>query len=335
MNKIAVVILNWNGRKLLEQFLPSVISFSSKATIYVADNKSTDDSVDFLKNTYPQISIIQIPTNQGYSEGYNIALKQIKAEYYVLLNSDVEVTNGWLDPIINILDNDSSIAACQPKIKSFHERNKFEYAGAGGGFIDKWGYPFCRGRIFDTIETDEGQYNDTREVFWATGACLFVKAHAYHQIGGLDKDFFAHMEEIDFCWRLQRAGYKVYYCGDSEVFHVGGGSLNKSNPRKTYLNFRNNISLLYKNLPEKNFYSILTFRLFLDGIAGTKFLVTEGPSHCFAVIKAHLSIYKNLPNLREKRKLIKGRDYTHNIYPASIVYEYFVGQKKKFSDLKF
>lgn len=335
MNKVAVVILNWNGIDFLKQFLPSVISYSSSAKIYVADNNSSDDSVSFLKNNFPQISIIQIPKNEGYSEGYNIALKQIEAQYYVLLNSDVEVSPNWLDPIIELMDKNLQIGACQPKIKSFTEKDKFEYAGAAGGFIDKWGYPFCRGRLFDSIETDTGQYDDVREVFWASGACLFVRSEAYHAVGGLDKDFFAHMEEIDLCWRLQNRGYKVYYCGQSEVFHVGGGSLSKSNSKKTYLNFRNNIALLYKNLPESGFYPIIIFRLMLDGLAGMKFLVSEGPSHFAAVIRAHFSIYGSIGNLRKKRKELKGLNTSKNIYPASIVYEYFIAKKQKFTDLNF
>lgn len=335
MDKVAVVILNWNGKFFLQQFLPSVLAHSSNTRIFVADNCSSDDSLDFLRTTFPQVSIIKISQNEGYSEGYNIALNQIEAEYYVLLNSDVEVTQDWLKPVIELLDRDRSIAACQPKIKSYLEKDKFEYAGAAGGFIDKWGYPFCRGRIFGTIETDTGQYNDTREIFWATGACMFVRAEAYHQVGGLDKDFFAHMEEIDLCWRLQKVGYKIFYCGESEVYHVGGGSLSKVNPRKTYLNFRNNISLLYKNLPEEGFYSIIMFRLILDGIAGAKFLISGDPSHCLAVMKAHFSVYKSITALKRKRKALKGKSYKKNIYPASIVYEYYMGNKKKFSDLVF
>lgn len=335
MDKVAVVILNWNGVHFLKQFLPSVITHSQSARIYVADNDSTDDSVVFLKDNFPQVSVIEMPCNHGYSEGYNTALRQIEATYYILLNSDVEVTPGWIEPVIELMDKDPSIGACQPKIKSYRERDKFEYAGAAGGFIDKWGYPFCRGRIFDTLETDTGQYNDTREIFWATGACLFIRSAAFHETGGLDKDFFAHMEEIDLCWRLQKKGYRIFYCGKSEVFHLGGGSLSKTNSRKTYLNFRNNIALLFKNLPEEGFYPVILFRLLLDGVAGIKFFFSEGPSHCGAVIKAHFSTYRNIASLRRKRKELKGNDLTRNIYPASIVYEYFISNKKKFTDLDF
>jgi GT2 family glycosyltransferase len=250
--KTAVVILNWNGRNFLETFLPSVLEYSARcADVIVADNASTDDSVAFLQEHYPQIRIIEHPKNGGFSKGYNDALKQIDAEYYILLNSDVEVTPNWITPVIEMMDADPSIAACQPKLRSFEDRSQFEYAGAAGGFIDAYGYPFCRGRIFDVLEEDRGQYDDACEVFWATGACLFVRADLYHALGGLDEDFFAHMEEIDFCWRLKNNGHKVMYCPDSTVYHVGGGALPKSSPRKTYLNFRNNLALLVKNLPSK------------------------------------------------------------------------------------
>ncbi|MBX9852786.1 MAG: glycosyltransferase family 2 protein [Cytophagaceae bacterium] len=335
MNQVAVVILNWNGRHFLERFLPSVIQHSGQAKIVVADNASTDDSVEFVKKHFPSVEIILIPTNQGYTGGYNYALPKVEAKYYVLLNSDIEVTPGWLEPVIALMEKDSSIAACQPKIKSFAEKNKFEYAGAAGGFIDKLGYPFCRGRIFDSVETDEGQYNDTREIFWATGACLFVRSTAYYEAGGLDNDFFAHMEEIDLCWRLQHAGYKIYYCGNSEVYHVGGGTLTKSNPRKTYLNFRNNIALLYKNLPHKGFYRKILLRLLLDGLAGMKFFVSESPMHSFSVMKAHFSIYSSIKKLHNKRHNGKTVDNLRNVYPGSIAYDYFVRKKKKFIDLKF
>ena len=246
MTKTAVVILNWNGKKFLEQFLPYVIKHSSSdAEVIVADNASNDDSVEFLKNNYPEIQIINNNENGGFSKGYNEALSKIDAEYYVLLNSDIEVTENWIKPIIDLMDSDKSIAVCQPKLRSYHQKEMFEYAGAAGGFIDKYGYPFCRGRIFNSIEVDNGQYDDTCEVFWATGAAMFVRAELYHKFGGLDNDFFAHMEEIDFCWRLKNEGYKIMYCADSVVYHVGGGTLPKNSSRKTFLNFRNNFNLLY------------------------------------------------------------------------------------------
>ncbi|MCX6267231.1 MAG: glycosyltransferase family 2 protein, partial [Bacteroidetes bacterium] len=242
---VAVIILNWNGRKYLQQFLPTLIQFSKEdAEIIVADNASTDDSVDFLRASYPDIRIIQNPENGGFARGYNLALSQVEADYYVLLNSDIEVTENWITPVIELMEQDDLIAKKKKKIRSFLEPKKFEYAGAAGGFIDKYGYPFCRGRIFLSIEDDHGQYDDICEVFWATGACMFVKAKLFHEFGGLDEDFFAHMEEIDFCWRLKNNGFKIMYCPTSTVFHIGGGTLPKASYQKTYLNFRNNFFLL-------------------------------------------------------------------------------------------
>ena len=239
MTKTAVVILNYNGEKFLREFLPVVIKLSGNAKIVVADNGSTDLSVELLKQKFPTVELIRLDNNYGFCGGYNRALKQVEAEYYVLLNSDVEVTPEWLEPLVALLDSSSDIAAAQPKVLSYNDKDHFEYAGAAGGFMDSLGYPFCRGRLFDITEKDTGQYNDTREVFWATGACLIIRSAVYHKLGGLDEDFFAHMEEIDLCWKVQRAGHKVYYCGTSHVFHVGGGTLSKSNPRKTYYNLRN------------------------------------------------------------------------------------------------
>ncbi|HNZ44070.1 MAG TPA: glycosyltransferase family 2 protein [Bacteroidales bacterium] len=332
--KAAVVILNWNGKKFLEQFLPAVIQHSKNiASIIVADNASSDDSVAFLKEHFPEIRIIQNQSNGGFAKGYNDALKLIDAEYYVLLNSDIEVTPGWIEPVLGLMDSDKSIAACQPKIRSYHEREKFEYAGAAGGYIDKYGYPFCRGRLFFTIEEDEGQYNDTREIFWATGACLFVRAELYHKLGGLDEDFFAHMEEIDFCWRLKNHGYKIMYCPDSIVFHIGGGTLPKSSSRKTYLNFRNNFTLLYKNLPAKRLAPVFTARLLLDGIAAIKFLLDGGFKDFIAVSRAHLSFYRNIGKIRKKRKLQIQQKVRH-IYHGNIVVDYYLLKRKKFTDLK-
>jgi GT2 family glycosyltransferase len=319
MTKVAVVILNYNGRKYLETFLPSVIEHSVGYEIIVADNASTDDSVSFLKNTYPTIKILQNTTNQGFAEGYNTALKQISAEYYILLNSDVEVTYNWIQPIIDLMDSNKSTAACQPKIKSFNEKTHFEYAGAAGGYIDWLGYPFCRGRVFDAYEEDLGQYNDTKEIFWATGACMFVRADTFHQIGGFDANFFAHMEEIDLCWRMKNAGNKIYYCSDSSVFHVGGGTLHKSNPRKTFLNYRNGLAMLYKNLPTNQLFFTILLRLILDGISGIKLLLGGSFSDFFAIIKAHFAFYAMIPKL--KRKSPK---QVSLIYQKSIVWEYFI-----------
>ena len=333
MNRIAVVILNWNGRKFLEKFIPSLIQHTKDdAEIIVADNASTDDSVAFLASRYPGIRIIRNLTNGGFARGYNEALKQVSAEYYILLNSDIEVTENWIRPVIELMDKDPEIGACQPKIRSYLEPKKFEYAGAAGGFIDKYGYPFCRGRLFLSIEEDHGQYDDQIEIFWATGACMFVRAKVFHEYGGLDEDFFAHMEEIDFCWRLKNAGYKIMYCPSSTVFHIGGGTLPKISWRKTYLNFRNNFYLLYKNLPSNRLVRVFTVRLIMDGIAAFKFLVQAGFKDFWAVSKAHFSFYQNFQKTKNKRKLLKQGCMKH-VYEKTIVAEYYLKGKRKFSQL--
>jgi GT2 family glycosyltransferase len=331
--KVAVVILNYNGRNFLEKFLPSIIKNSPIGCgmgFFVADNASTDDSISFLKQHYPNLNLIQIDDNQGFAGGYNTALNQIDAEYYVLLNSDVEVTSNWIGPVITLMDSDKSIAACQPKVRSFHQRDLFEYAGAAGGYIDKYGYPFCRGRIFDSCEEDLGQYNNSKEVFWATGACMFVRAGVYHQLGGLDDEFFAHMEEIDLCWRIKNEGYKVYYCADSTIYHVGGGTLQKSNPRKTFLNYRNGLALLYKNIPQNQLFKTILIRLVLDGISGVKLFISGSFSDTWAIIKAHFAFYGWMSRLKKKRKNPK---QVLHIYDKSIVWAYFIKSKKKFTDL--
>ncbi len=333
MTKTAIVILNWNGKKFLEQFLPNVIKYiSDDAEVIIADNASTDDSVEFLKNNFPQIRIIINDNNGGFSKGYNDALSQIEAEYYVLLNSDIEVTENWIKPVIDLMDSDKNIAVCQPKLRSFYQKEMFEYAGAAGGFIDKYGYPFCRGRLFNTLEKDNGQYDDNCEVFWATGAAMFVRAELYHKYGGLDNDFFAHMEEIDFCWRLKNEGYKIMYCADSIVYHVGGGTLPKNSSRKTFLNFRNNFNLLFKNLPANKLYKVIFVRLFLDGIAALKFLSEGGYKDLYAVLRAHLSFYASYNINRKKRKKIHQKDVSM-IYTKNIVVEYYLKKKTKFSEL--
>jgi GT2 family glycosyltransferase len=333
MMKVAVVILNWNGRKFLEKFLPPLLSNSSNdAEIIVADNASTDDSVSFLASVYPQVRVIRLEKNYGFAKGYNLALAQVEAEFYILLNSDIEVTPGWIRPVIELMDKDRSIAACQPKIRSFEEPSKFEYAGAAGGFIDKYGYPFCRGRLFLSIEEDTGQYDDELEIFWATGACMFVRADLYRKFGGLDEDFFAHMEEIDFCWRMKNEGYRIMYCPSSTVYHIGGGTLPKVSWRKTYLNFRNNFILLYKNLPGDLLFEVFAKRLILDGIAAFKFLFTTGVKDFFAVSRAHFSFYRSLNKTRQKRKKLK-QAHVKNIYGKNIVFEYYLRGKKKYSDL--
>ena len=329
----AVVILNWNGRKYLEQFLPLLIKYSSEeADIIVADNASSDDSIAFLEANFPSVKIIRNPANEGFARGYNLALKQVKADYYILLNSDIEVTQGWIQPVIEMMEKDPSIAACQPKIRSYFERTKFEYAGAAGGFIDKYGYPFCRGRMFQSIEEDLGQYDDAIEIFWATGACMFVRADLFHQAGGLDEDFFAHMEEIDLCWRLKNLGYKIMYCPRSLVYHIGGGTLPKISWRKTYYNFRNNFYLLYKNLPDNLVNEVFAKRLFLDAIAALKFLFTAGFKDFWAIYKAHTSFYSTLSKTKAKRNLLKHVPL-HKVYRKNIVFEYYLRKKKKFTDL--
>ncbi len=335
--KIAVVILNWNGKSFLEKFLPSVIACNPPDTdVIVADNASTDDSVSFLTAQYSQVKIIQNSSNGGFAKGYNEALKQVKAEYYILLNSDVEVTPNWIEPIIKLMDQDSSIVACQPKIRSFVDKKFFEYAGASGGFIDKYGYPFCRGRIFENLEEDKGQYNDTREVFWATGACFFVRASNYLQSGGFDEDFFAHMEEIDLCWRFKNAGYKIMCCPDAVVYHVGGGTLNKTSPQKTFLNFRNNLMMITKNHPPEYLYLKLFIRFLLDGIAGLKYLLSGEFGHFMAVIKAHFNFYASFGKTLQKRKLLRKqvKKYTDTaVYHRSIIADYYLRGKKTFAEI--
>jgi GT2 family glycosyltransferase len=337
--KVAVVILNWNGKKFLEKFLPNVVNYNTACSqVIVADNASTDDSVSFLKSKYPHIQIIQNVNNGGFAKGYNDALKQVEGEYYILLNSDVEVTPDWIDAVIKVMDSDRSIAACQPKIKAFDNKKMFEYAGAAGGFIDKYGYPFCRGRILDCIEEDKGQYNDIREIFWATGACLFVRAECYHLVQGLDEDFFAHMEEIDLCWRLKNLGYKIMYCPDSTVYHVGGGTLNKTSSQKTYLNFRNNLILLCKNHPPEFLFIKIVYRMNLDGIAAFKFLFSGQFNHFWAVLKAHKSFYGSLRKTFKKRKLLKSgiKNYTTSaVYLHSIIADFYLRGKKTFKEIDF
>lgn len=335
MTEVAVVILNYNGRNFLRQFLPSVIAHSGAAKIIIADNGSTDDSIAVLEREFADsIEVIKIGSNRGFCGGYNYALRLIDAEYFVLLNSDVEVTKGWISPIIDLLKSDSTIAAAQPKILSYHQKDFFEYAGAAGGFVDMLGYPFCRGRIFNFIEKDSGQYDDTRPIFWATGACLFIRARVYHDSGGLDEVLFAHMEEIDLCWRLKRAGHRIYYVGESKVYHVGGGTLSKSNPRKTYLNFRNGLSLLIKHLPAASLWWKLPFRIGLDWVAALKFLLQGSPADSWAVIKAHYDFLIGIrPDLIKRRKLTSIGYKVSNQYPRLLTFEFFLLGKKTFHDL--
>jgi len=324
--KIAIVILNWNGEKLLEQFLPSVVSFSKEATIYIADNASTDNSISFVKNNYPEITIIQNKENGGYAKGYNDALVHIKADIYCLLNSDIEVTKNWLQPIIKQFDSNPNIAVIQPKILDYKDKSKFEYAGAGGGFIDKYAYPYCRGRVFDSIEIDTNQYDDTIDIFWASGACFFIKSDVFHELNGLDEDYFAHQEEIDLCWRIQNTGHTIKYVGTSTVFHVGGATLTTQDPKKTFLNFRNSLFNLAKNSPKNKGFGLIFIRLCLDGLAGIKYVIELKPLYTLAIIKAHFSFYANLPKMLTKRnQTIQKTDYYQT---KSIVWDYYISRKK-------
>ena len=306
MKKLAIVILNWNGKSWLEKFLPSVMQFSGNAAIYVIDNQSTDDSVSFLNMNFPDVKIVLNDKNYGFAEGYNEGLKKIDSEIYCLLNSDVEVTENWTTPILELFEKNSEIAAIQPKILSYTEKTKFEFAGAAGGFIDNLGYPYCRGRIFDDLEIDNQQYDNESEIFWASGCALFIRSKDFWEQNGFDKRFFAHQEEIDLCWRLKNSGRKIFYTYKSVVYHVGGGTLNKQNPKKTFLNFRNNLTMMLKNLPFPNLIWILFLRLILDGIAGIYFGFKNGFAHIWAVVKAHFGFYGQVfetIKLRQKNQL--------------------------------
>lgn len=332
--KLAIVILNWNGRKFLEKFLPTLIRYNAGyAEIIIADNASTDDSLLFLSKNYPEIRVIINRENGGFSKGYNDALRLIDAEYYCLLNSDIEVSENWIDPIINMLDRDPSIAAAQPKLRDYKKKEYFEYAGACGGFIDKLGYPFCRGRLFEMVEKDDLQYEEPMDVFWATGAALFVRREIYHQLGGLDEDFFAHMEEIDFCWRIKNQGYRIVVVPQSIVYHVGGGTLPKNNSLKTYLNFRNNLLLLQKNLPDNQIFFTFFLRFFLDNLAALVFLLKGQPKDFIAVYKAFFTFLKMRKKAKAKRVSIQYDAYKET-YPRSIVFLHYILRKKYFDGHK-
>jgi hypothetical protein len=337
--RFAVVILNWNGKNWLEKFLPSVIEHTLNAEIIIADNNSTDDSEEFIKQHYKTITFIKNEKNLGFAGGYNEVLNKINTDVFVLLNSDVEVGKNWLNPIREHLEKNLEVGACQPKIIDFYKRESFEYAGACGGYIDYLGYPFCRGRIFNTLETDKNQYENIEEIFWATGACLVVRSEVFHAVGGFDADYFAHMEEIDLCWRIKNIGKKITVVPESAVFHVGGGTLNKLSPKKTYLNFRNSLITLVKNDSGSFLIFKVLLRLLLDGIAGTKFLIELQPSHTFAVLKAHFSFYSNIYTTLRKRKEMKLKpEFTHTkscIYNQSIVWQYYIAGKRIFSALSF
>lgn len=335
-SSVAVVVLNYNGKHWLEKFLPDVLKKSTTADVIIADNASTDGSVEWLLNHYPEVRCIRFTTNLGYTGGYNEALKQVTADIYVLLNSDIEVTDNWLTPVVEFLESNPNAAAAQPKILQYTNQGQFEYAGASGGYIDKLGFTFCRGRVFETHENDHGQYDDAVEVFWASGACMFIKSKAFHELGGLDDSFFAHMEEIDLCWRLKNQGYSVWVIPASKVYHVGGGTLNKQNALKTYLNFRNNLELIYKNIEQNFLIKTIFLRMIFDGIAAFKFLFSNGFSHFWAIIRAHLHFYRILPQIRKKRKYLKTKISNRNtkgVYLGYIVIDYFVRKKKTFADI--
>ncbi|MDQ0594044.1 GT2 family glycosyltransferase [Chryseobacterium ginsenosidimutans] len=321
---IAVVILNWNGKNWLQKFLPSVISFSGIAEIYVIDNQSTDNSLEFLKNEFPTVKIVINDKNYGFAGGYNEGLKEIKTEYYCLLNSDVEVTENWIEPVLHLFQKDSSISAIQPKILSFNNKNYFEFAGAAGGLIDNLGYPYCRGRIFDDLEEDKGQYDDETEIFWASGCCLFIRSKDFWEQSGFDERFFAHQEEIDLCWRLINSGKKIFYTGKSKVYHVGGGTLNKQSTQKTYLNIRNNLSMMLKNLPFPKLIGLIFFRVCLDGIAGIYFGLKQGFPHLWAVVRAHFGFYSQAAGTWKLRQKYQKAQFYQSKW---LIFKHFLGGK--------
>ena len=330
MKKMAVVILNWNGKDLLEKFLPSVMQYSDLATIYVIDNASTDESQGYLQTYFPEIQIIQNDDNYGFARGYNVGLQNIQEDYLALVNSDIEVTEGWVQPIIEIFETSNDICIIQPKILDYKRKTHFEYAGAAGGFIDKYGYPFCRGRIFDSVEEDKGQYDDESQIFWASGACFFIRNKTFKTLQGFDEDFFAHQEEIDLCWRAFNENCKIMYTYKSTVYHLGGATLDAGNPRKTFLNFRNSLAMLVKNVPTKKVAWIIFVRLILDGVAFFKFIIDGKSAHAFSILKAHYYFYFHLFQNLKKRKLTFRDDY---FIINSIVCKYFVHSKKDFKNL--
>ena len=331
--KIAIVILNWNGQQLLEKFLPSIVNFSSleNVNIYVADNASTDNSIQFIKENHPTVRVIKNDENGGYAKGYNDALTHIKADVFALVNSDIEVTKNWLNPIILNFKNQPKTAIIQPKILDYKNKTLFEYAGAAGGFIDKYGYPYCRGRVFSELETDNQQYNDTCDIFWASGACFFIRSAIYFDLNGFDEDYFAHQEEIDLCWRAKNLNYIIKYVGTSTVYHVGGATLKEESPRKSFLNFRNSLFSLVKNLPSSKLFPVIFMRLILDGIAGVKFLFELRPIHTLAILRAHFSFYYYLPKTLKKRK--KHQQNNHYFKIKCIVWKYFIQGKKEYLSL--
>lgn len=337
MDKIAIVILNWNGRKMMEKYLPSVLEHSKEAEVYIADNNSSDDSLEWLRIYINKVKVIKLDQNYGFADGYNRALKQVKAEYYMLLNSDVEVTPHWLQPLVEYMDTHQEVAACQPKLLSYVDKGRFEYAGAAGGYIDRFGYPFCRGRIFDSVEADNGQYDSVQQVLWATGACLFIRSEDYWRVGGLDARFFAHNEEIDLCWRLRIMGRQVVCLPDSQVYHLGGGTLPKGNPYKTFLNFRNNLTMLYKCLPDKELHDVMRWRWFLDYLAAWQTLILNRNYGDFkAIYRARRAFKKWKNDFKEDRKRIQESRREASVPERkrySIVWQYYIKGKRRYLDL--
>jgi GT2 family glycosyltransferase len=338
MTKTAIIILNWNGVAFLKKFLGSVISYSidKETVVCVADNGSTDNSVEWVAEKFNEVKLIKLDKNYGFAGGYNLAANQVDAQYFVFLNSDIEVTENWLHPLVSFMDKNPDVASCQPKILSYSQKDHFEHAGAAGCFIDKYGYPFCRGRIINKVEKDTGQYDSQISVFWSSGACMIVRSEAWKKCGGFDADFFAHMEEIDLCWRFHKAGYRVCYLPDSVIYHVGGGTLPYSSPLKTYLNFRNSLFLLYKNLPDNKLKNVLFIRKILDGLAALYFLLQGSFRSAWAVWKAHRDYYKAINELREKRNIVKKIGMNHTQEPVlnkSIVFEFYVKGNKTYNSL--
>lgn len=333
--KVAIVILNWNGKNFLEKFLTSVLATSyENFEVVVSDNGSSDGSVDFIKQNFPQVKLILFDKNNGFAKGYNETLKKVQAEYYALLNSDVEVEAGWLTPIVNLLEQDKLNAACQPKLLSYNNKHLFEYAGGAGGWLDSFGYPFARGRIFDVCEEDKGQYDSTEQVFWVTGAAMVIRSEVFHQMKGFDEYFFAHQEEIDLCWRMQLSGYKLFACPGSVVYHVGGGTLPRGNSLKTYLNFRNNQIMLYKNLPSPQKIWKIPFRIFLDAVSAWKGLLQGDGGYFLAILRGHLSFVKWIL-FRQKESIFPIRKNAHlaGLYHGNVVWQHFAKGKKYFSQL--
>jgi GT2 family glycosyltransferase len=336
MANVAVLILNYNGEQHLKKFLPSIIKNSEGCEVIVGDNKSTDQSISLLEKEFPEIRVIELDNNYGYAGGYNKLIAQLDHEYIALVNSDIEATPGWLKPLMSILESDSQVAAVQPKILSYINRDTFEHAGAGGGYMDQYGFPFCRGRVFNSLEEDDGQYDDTCDVFWASGACFIIRKSVFDEFDGFDDDFFAHMEEIDLCWKINNGGYAVKYCGESTVYHLGGGTLSYSNPRKTYLNFRNGWMMLIKNSPSESISKLLFTRWWLDFTAVLFFLIRFQLKNAFAVIKAHIYVFQNLRIIQKKRSeslIKKYGDVKMSPSNFSLVWQYYIKGKKRYPEL--